>query len=81
MIRHQQQSVHGMLPVWSLMGNEGWCLHHGESPWRIGVYSITQLCLYLAEQLRCLVMSSLIECLLKVKYCFLRRRRLLQVVR
>ena len=26
MIRHQQQSVHGMLPVWSLMGNEGWCM-------------------------------------------------------
>jgi predicted alpha-1,2-mannosidase len=26
MIRHQQQSVHHMLPVWSLMGNEGWCM-------------------------------------------------------
>lgn len=26
MIRHQQQSVHGMLPVWSLMGNENWCM-------------------------------------------------------
>lgn len=26
MIRHQQQSVHKMLPVWSLMGNEGWCM-------------------------------------------------------
>ena len=25
MIRHEQQSVHGMLPVWSLMGNENWC--------------------------------------------------------
>jgi predicted alpha-1,2-mannosidase len=26
MIRHQQQSVHRMLPVWSLMGNENWCM-------------------------------------------------------
>ena len=26
MIKHQQQSVHGMLPVWSLMGNENWCM-------------------------------------------------------
>ena len=26
MIRHQQQSVHGMLPVWSHMGNENWCM-------------------------------------------------------
>lgn len=26
MIRHEQQSVHGMLPVWSLMGNENWCM-------------------------------------------------------
>ena len=26
MIAHQQQSVHGMLPVWSLMGNENWCM-------------------------------------------------------
>ncbi|MBQ1866091.1 MAG: GH92 family glycosyl hydrolase [Bacteroidales bacterium] len=26
MVAHQQQSVHGMLPVWSLMGNEGWCM-------------------------------------------------------
>ena len=26
MIRHQQQNVVGMLPVWSLMGNEGWCM-------------------------------------------------------
>ena len=26
MIQHQKQSVHGMLPVWSLMGNEGWCM-------------------------------------------------------
>ena len=26
MIRHQQQSVHKMLPVWSLMGNENWCM-------------------------------------------------------
>lgn len=26
MIRHQQQNIVGMLPVWSLMGNEGWCM-------------------------------------------------------
>ncbi|MCR5710655.1 MAG: GH92 family glycosyl hydrolase [Bacteroidales bacterium] len=26
MIRHQQQSVHGMLPVWSHMANENWCM-------------------------------------------------------
>ena len=26
MIEHQKQSVHGMLPVWSLMGNENWCM-------------------------------------------------------
>jgi predicted alpha-1,2-mannosidase len=26
MIMHQQQSVHHMLPVWSLMGNENWCM-------------------------------------------------------
>lgn len=26
MLRHQQQSVHHILPVWSLMGNEGWCM-------------------------------------------------------
>lgn len=26
MLRHQQQSVHKMLPVWSLMGNENWCM-------------------------------------------------------
>lgn len=26
MIAHQQQSVHGMLPVWSHMGNENWCM-------------------------------------------------------
>ena len=26
MIAHQQQSVHHLLPVWSLMGNEGWCM-------------------------------------------------------
>ncbi len=26
MIKHQQQSVHKMLPVWSLMGNENWCM-------------------------------------------------------
>lgn len=26
MIKHSQQSVHGMLPVWSLMGNENWCM-------------------------------------------------------
>lgn len=33
MIKHQQQSVHGMLPVWSLMGNENWCMsgYHGVS--------------------------------------------------
>lgn len=26
MIEHQKQSVHGMLPVWSHMGNENWCM-------------------------------------------------------
>lgn len=26
MLRHQQQNVHGILPIWSLMGNEGWCM-------------------------------------------------------
>ena len=26
MIAHQQQSVHHLLPVWSLMANEGWCM-------------------------------------------------------
>ena len=26
MLAHQQQSVHRLLPVWSLMGNEGWCM-------------------------------------------------------
>jgi predicted alpha-1,2-mannosidase len=26
MIHHQQQQALGMLPVWSLMGNEGWCM-------------------------------------------------------
>ena len=26
MIKHQQQSVHGMLPIWSHMGNENWCM-------------------------------------------------------
>ena len=26
MLEHQKQSVHGLLPVWSLMANEGWCM-------------------------------------------------------
>lgn len=26
MLAHQQQSVNHILPVWSLMGNEGWCM-------------------------------------------------------
>ncbi len=26
MLAHQKQSVHHMLPIWSLMGNEGWCM-------------------------------------------------------
>ena len=26
MIKHQEQNIVGMLPVWSLMGNEGWCM-------------------------------------------------------
>ncbi len=26
MIRHQQQSVHGLLPIWSHMANENWCM-------------------------------------------------------
>ena len=26
MLHHQQQNIVGMLPVWSLMGNEGWCM-------------------------------------------------------
>lgn len=33
MLAHQSQSVHKMLPVWSLMGNENWCMigYHGVS--------------------------------------------------
>ena len=33
MLHHYQQSVHGMLPVWSHMGNENWCMigYHGVS--------------------------------------------------
>ena len=26
MLAHQSQSAHGLLPVWSLMANEGWCM-------------------------------------------------------
>ena len=26
MLAHQEQSAHGLLPVWSLMANEGWCM-------------------------------------------------------
>ncbi len=26
MLRHQQQSAHGMLPIWSHMANENWCM-------------------------------------------------------
>ena len=26
MLAHQRQSAHHILPVWSLMGNEGWCM-------------------------------------------------------
>ena len=26
MLAHQQQSAHGLLPIWSLMANEGWCM-------------------------------------------------------
>ena len=26
MLDHQAQSAHGLLPIWSLMGNEGWCM-------------------------------------------------------
>jgi predicted alpha-1,2-mannosidase len=26
MLSHYDQSVHGLLPIWSLMGNEGWCM-------------------------------------------------------
>ena len=26
MLAHYRQSVHRLLPVWSLMGNEGWCM-------------------------------------------------------
>ena len=35
MIHHQQQQTLGMLPVWSLMGNEGWCM--------TGYHSVTVL--------------------------------------
>ncbi len=33
MLAHQQQSANHILPVWSLMGNEGWCMtgYHGVS--------------------------------------------------
>ena len=26
MLEHQNQSAHGLLPIWSLMANEGWCM-------------------------------------------------------
>ena len=26
MLAHQSQSAHGLLPIWSLMANEGWCM-------------------------------------------------------
>ena len=26
MLAHQEQSAHGLLPIWSLMANEGWCM-------------------------------------------------------
>ncbi|MGL5980065.1 MAG: GH92 family glycosyl hydrolase [Phocaeicola sp.] len=26
MIKHQQQSAHGLLPIWSHMGNDNWCM-------------------------------------------------------
>ena len=26
MLSHQAQSAHGLLPIWSLMANEGWCM-------------------------------------------------------
>ncbi len=26
MLEHQSQSAHGLLPIWSLMANEGWCM-------------------------------------------------------
>ncbi|MBR5735208.1 MAG: GH92 family glycosyl hydrolase [Bacteroidales bacterium] len=26
MLEHQEQSAHGLLPIWSLMANEGWCM-------------------------------------------------------
>ena len=26
MLEHQRQSAHGLLPIWSLMANEGWCM-------------------------------------------------------
>ena len=26
MLEHQAQSAHGLLPIWSLMANEGWCM-------------------------------------------------------
>ena len=26
MLVHQEQSAHGLLPIWSLMANEGWCM-------------------------------------------------------
>jgi len=26
MLAHQEHSVHGLLPIWSLMANEGWCM-------------------------------------------------------
>lgn len=35
MIHHQRQQALGMLPVWSLMGNEGWCM--------TGYHSVTVL--------------------------------------
>ncbi|MDR1335773.1 MAG: GH92 family glycosyl hydrolase [Tannerella sp.] len=35
MLAHYEQSVHGMLPVWSHMGNENWCM--------IGYHSVSVL--------------------------------------
>ena len=40
MIKHEQQSVHRMLPVWSLMGNENWCM----SGYRYGSFLHVGIC-------------------------------------
>ena len=45
MLMHQQQSVHHMLPIWSHMGNENWCMsgYHAVSALADGIAKGAQL--------------------------------------